>query len=77
MAGSSANLGALNSEWSDLAGKIGGLFYFPGSESQVAARRAQNGQDGSVAEQPTSPPVVVGQTPKLGTQALLDKTATT
>lgn len=74
---SSANLGALNSEWSDLAGKIGGLFYSPGSASDVAARRAQNGQDGSVAEQPTSPPVVVGQTPKLGTQALLDKTATT
>lgn len=77
MAGSSANLGALSSEWSDLANKVSGAFYFPGSESQVAARRAQNGQDGSVAEQPTAPPVVVGQTPKLGTQALLDKTATT
>lgn len=60
---SSANLGALNSEWSDLAGKIGGLFYSPGSASDVAARRAQNGQDGSVAEQPVAPPVVVGQKP--------------
>ena len=60
---SSANLGALNLEWSDLAGKIGGLFYSPGSASDVAARRAQNGQDGSVAEQPVAPPVVVGQKP--------------
>ena len=48
MAGSSANLGALNSEWSDLASKVATAFYFPGSDAQVAARRAQNGQDGSV-----------------------------
>lgn len=64
MAGSSANLGALNSEWSDLASKVANAFYFPGSDAQVAARRAQNGQDGSVLEQPVAaPPVVVGQTP--------------
>ena len=77
---SSANLGALNQEWVDLANKVGGLFYSPGSATDVAARRAQNGQDGSVAEQPTAPPTVVGQTPAAPaapgarTSAEIDKT---
>lgn len=60
---SSANLWALNQEWADLANKVGGLFYSPGSATDVAARRAQNGQDGSVVEQPVAPPVVVGKAP--------------
>ncbi len=55
---SSANIGALNPEWSALAGKVAGAFYSPGSAADVAARTEQNREGlGVGAAPPTVAPV--------------------
>ena len=53
----SANLAALNPEWVNLASKVAGALYSPGSAADVTARTAQNRADLGV-ETVAAPPTV-------------------